>query len=116
VIAFWGGAFLMAALYFARRRPVVWIFALLLLGAICAVSVFAVYAFETGSAGRDVAIVTGKNTQARLATAENAATVLLLPPGSEIKMLSKRGNWIYVSLPNELRGWVPADSAESVRL
>jgi tetratricopeptide (TPR) repeat protein len=114
--AFWCCAFIIGALYFAQRRPAVWIFALLLLGVICLGSVFAVYAFETGSAGRGLAIVTGKNIQARLATAENAGTVLALPPGSEIKLLSTRGNWIYAALPNELRGWIPAESAEAVRL
>ena len=54
----------------------VWIFALLLSGAIAAGAAFAVYLLETGSAGHDLAIVTGKNIQARLATAESAGTVL----------------------------------------
>jgi len=39
-----------------------------------------------------------------------------LPAGSEIKILSTRGDWIYAALPNDLRGWIPAASAESVRL
>ena len=43
---------------FVRRRPVVWIFALLLLSIICVGSFVAVYAFEEGRAGHDVAIVT----------------------------------------------------------
>jgi tetratricopeptide (TPR) repeat protein len=115
-IAFWCCAFIICGLYFAQRRPVVWIFAAVSLGAICAGSAFAVYVFETGSAGRSLAIVTEKNVQARLATADNTGTVLVLPPGSEIKMLSTRGNWIYAALPNDLRGWVPAASAEPVRL
>lgn len=114
--AFWGGAFIVCGFYFARRRPVVWIFALLLLSAICLGSLFAVYAFENGAVSRDVAIVTAKNIQARLATAENTGTVLVLPPGSEIKILSTRGEWTYAALPNELRGWIPARSAEVVRL
>jgi tetratricopeptide (TPR) repeat protein len=114
--AFWCGAFIVCGFYFARRRPVVWIFALLLLSTICIGSLFAVYAFENGAAGRDVAIVTGQNIQARLATAENTGTVLVLPPGSEIKILSTRGEWTYAALPNELRGWIPTRSAESVRL
>jgi len=42
--------------------------------------------------------------------------VLALPSGSEIKILSLRGNWIYAALPNDLRGWIPAESAERVRL
>ena len=103
-------------LYFAQRRAVVWIFALVLLGAISAGAAVVVYQLETGSAGRDLAIVTKKNIQARLATAESAGAVLLLPPGSEIKILSTRGDWCYAALPNDLRGWIPAQSAERVRL
>ena len=115
-VAFWGAAFILGGLFFAKRRSVVWIFTLVLLCAIAAGSVFAISAFETGSAGRDVAIVTAQKVQARLATAENAGTVLVLPPGSEIKILSTRGQWSYAALPNDLRGWIPATSAERVRL
>ena len=71
---------------------------------------------ETGRGGRDLAIITRKHIQARLATAESAGTVLVLPPGSEIKILSTRGDWLYADLPNDLQGWIPADSAERVRL
>ena len=60
--------------------------------------------------------MTRKNIQARLATAESAGAVLLLPPGSEVKILSTRGDWCYAALPNDLRGWIPAQSAERVRL
>jgi tetratricopeptide (TPR) repeat protein len=114
--AFWGAAAIFCGLYFSRRRPVVWIFALLLLGTISAGAACAVYELEAGSAGNDLAIVTGRNIQARLATAESAGTVLLLPAGSEIKILSTRGNWLYAALPNDLRGWIAADSAERVRM
>lgn len=114
--AFWGGAAILGGLYFARRRAVVWIFALFLSGTIAAGAAFAVYQFETGHAGSDMAIVTSKNIQARLATAESAGTVLVLPPGSEIKILSTRGDWLYADLPNDLQGWIPAKSAERVRL
>ncbi len=69
-----------------------------MLGTISAGAAFAVYQFETGRAGRDLAIVTRKNIQARLATAESAGTVLVLPPGSEIKILSTRGDWSYAAL------------------
>ena len=112
-LAFWGAAFIVGGLFFARRRAVVWIFTLLLLAVITAGSVFAVSAFENG---RDAAIVLAPKVQARLATAENAGTVLVLPPGSEIKILSTRGQWSYAALPNDLRGWIPAPSAERVRL
>jgi tetratricopeptide (TPR) repeat protein len=115
-VAFWGFAVILGGLIFARRRSVVWIFALVFLCAIVADSVFAIAAFENGSGGRDLAIVTAEKIQARLATAENAGTVLVLPPGSEIRILSTRGPWSYAVLPNDLRGWIPANSAQRVRL
>jgi hypothetical protein len=39
-----------------------------------------------------------------------------LPAGSEIKIVSQRGDWVYAVLPNNLRGWIPSNSAEQVRL
>jgi len=77
---------------------------------------FAIWQLERGSNGAALAIVTGKDIQARLATADTANAVLALPPGSEIKVLSTRGDWIYAALPNNLRGWIPAKNAEQVRL
>ncbi|MEO8440760.1 MAG: tetratricopeptide repeat protein [Spartobacteria bacterium] len=115
-IAFWGAAAILAGLYFMRRRPVVWIFAFLVLATIAGGAAFAGYALETGTAGQEIAIITQKKIQARLATAESAGTVLVLPPGSEVKILSTRGDWIYAALPNDLQGWIPAGSAERVRL
>jgi hypothetical protein len=78
--------------------------------------IFAIWQLECGSKGSALAIVTGKDVQARLATADTANSVLALPPGSEIKILSTRGDWIYAALPNNLRGWIPAKNAEQVRL
>ena len=114
--AFWGAAAIAVGLYFAQRRAIVWIFALMLLGTIAAAGAFVVYQLETGTSGRALAIVTKKDIQARLATAESAGTVLVLPPGSEVQILSTRGDWSYAALPNDLRGWIPAHSAERVRL
>lgn len=115
-LAFWGAAAILCGLYFMRRRAVVWVFAFVLLCAVSAGAAYAVYALETGSHGADLAIVTQPDIQARLATAESAGTVLVLPPGSEIKILSTRGDWSYAALPNDLLGWIPARSAEPVRL
>ena len=83
---------------------------------ISAVASYAVYTLEGGSNGSALAIITSKDVQARLATADTANSVLALPPGSEIKILSTRGDWIYAALPNSLRGWIPAKNAEQVRL
>ena len=114
--AFWASVAIFCGLCFAQRRAVVWIFALVLSGTVCVGAAGVVYALEKGRSGRNVAIVIGKNVQARIATAESANTVLLLPPGSEVRILDTRGDWIYADLPNDLQGWIPTRSAEMVRL
>jgi tetratricopeptide (TPR) repeat protein len=116
VVAFWLMVFSVAAMIFARRRSsllVAFLVCCLLVGAFAA---WATYTLEHGSYGRALAIVTGRNVQARLATADTANSVLALPPGSEIKILSTRGDWMYAALPNDLRGWIPTKDAEPVRL
>jgi len=115
-IAFWLAAFAIAMLIFARRRSATLIVTLMFFLLVSAVAICAVYALERGSKGSALAIVTGKNVQARLATADSANSVLALPPGSEVKILSTRGDWIYAALPNTLRGWIPAKDAQQVRL
>ena len=115
-IAFWFALFGAARLFFLRRRSVGFVFLIIFSTVIFAGAVYALYSLQTGSKGRDLAIVTGKNVEARLATADNANSVLALPPGSEIKVLSERGDWLYAALPNDLRGWIPANDAQRVRM
>jgi len=115
-VAFWVAAFCLAALIFTPRRSAASISLLLVMLLVFAVAIFAIWQVERGSKGNALAIVTGKDVQARLATADTANAVLALPPGSEVKILSTRGDWTYVALPNNLRGWIPAKNAEQVRL
>ena len=115
-VAFWIAAFCLAALIFTPRRSTTVISVLLVMLLLFAVAMFAIWQLEGGSKGGALAIVTGKDVQARLATADTANAVLSLPSGSEIKVLSTRGDWIYAALPNNLRGWIPAKNAEQVRL
>jgi tetratricopeptide (TPR) repeat protein len=115
-VAFWVGAFCTVALIFARRRSARLTALSILSFSVCALATFAAYEIDHGNKGRALAIITGDNVQARLATADTANSVLALPPGSEIKMLNTRGDWIYAALPNNLRGWIPAKNAEPVRL
>jgi hypothetical protein len=116
MIAFWMATFFAARLVFARLRTGALIGLLIISMAILAGSIFALYSTENGASGQALSIVVGQNVEARLATADNANSVLALPPGSEIKILSTRGDWIYATLPNDQRGWLPAKSAERVRL
>jgi tetratricopeptide (TPR) repeat protein len=115
-IAFWFVLFGAACLFFLRRRSAALVSLIIFSTVVFAGAVFALYSLETGSKGRALAIVTGKNIEARLATADNANSVLALPPGSEIKVLSERGDWLYAALPNDLRGWIPANVAQRVRM
>jgi len=115
-VAFWVAAFSLAALIFAPRRSAAMSSLLLVMLVVFAGAIFAIWQLKRGSKGDALAIVTGKDVQARLATADTANAVLALPPGSEIKVLSTRGDWIYAALPNNLRGWIPAKNAEQVRL
>lgn len=112
----WVFLFVLTASLFWRR----WSNRNILLAACCALisatAAAVLYARETGGHGRAFAVITAKDVEARVATADNANRVLALPPGSEIQILSQRGDWMYASLPNQMRGWVPAKSAERVRL
>ena len=115
-VGFWLAAFLFVGWWVMARRTPVRLTAAVLALLMGGVSMAALYAFETGRSGRDLAIVIRDKTEARVATADNAGSVLVLPPGSQITILSVRGDWIYAALPNDLRGWIPAGSAERVRL
>jgi tetratricopeptide (TPR) repeat protein len=114
--AFWLAIFAMFALIFAQRRSAMAIAVSICCLLVLVVAVYAIFTLERGSKGQALAVVTGKDVQARLATADTANSVLALPAGSEIKILSTRGDWIYAALPNNLRGWIPAKNAERVRL
>src|SRR5215475_1050921 len=116
VVDFWLGIFGIVALIFARRRSAALLSLSCLSLLVCGMTVWAIHTLDNGSEGRGLAIVTGNDVQARLATADTANSVLALPPGSEIKILSTRGDWMYAALPNELRGWIQTKNAEPVRL
>jgi hypothetical protein len=112
--AFWLAIFAMFALIFKRRRSARAIAVSICCLLVLAAAVYAIFTLERGS--QALAVVTGRDVQARLATADTSNSVLALPAGSEIKILSTRGDWIYAALPNNLRGWIPAKNAEQVRL
>jgi tetratricopeptide (TPR) repeat protein len=114
--AAWLALFVACGLWFSSRRSASWIFVLSLAFVIGAGAGFAIYELKNGVENRALAIVTAKEVPARLATADNANSVLVLPAGSEIEIFSTRGDWIYAALPNQLRGWVQANTVELVRL
>ena len=78
--------------------------------------VWAAWTLEHGTHGNGAAIVTAENTEARVATADTARSMLILPAGSEVVILRQRGDWDYAMLPNNQRGWIQAKAVEPVRL
>jgi tetratricopeptide (TPR) repeat protein len=115
-ITFWICVFCVVALIFNRRMRGGLIALSFLSLSIFVITVFAAWELSSAKNGTGLAIVTAASADARLATADNANRVLTLPAGSEIQILSQRGDWIYAALPNGLRGWIAAKSAEQVRL
>jgi tetratricopeptide (TPR) repeat protein len=115
-IAFWVAAFCIAALIFHRQKSAALTTLSVLSLALFVSLVAAIFWVDVAGKTRGLAIVTGKDAEARVATADNANRVLVLPPGSEIKIVKQRGDWLYAALPNNLNGWIPAKSAELVRL
>jgi len=115
-ISFWIGIFSVATWVLGRGRGRGPIALSILSLSIFVIAVGASYELSRGKNGRELAVVTGDKVEARLATADNANRVLTLPAGSEIKIVSQRGDWVYAVLPNNLRGWIPSNSAEQVRL
>ena len=116
-LAFWVVAFLLVDAFRQQRRVTAVRTSVLTAGVLVLVaSLSALYLLETGRSGRALGIVTGHEVQARVATAENASSVLPLQPGSEVKVISIRGDWLYALLPNDSRGWIPARAVELVRL
>ena len=115
-IAFWIAVLGIPAPVFGRRRSAGVLAMSILALSIFALALAAIVWIDNGSRGRALAIVLDKEVEARVATADNANRVLALPAGSEIRIMSRRGDWVYAALPNNLRGWISAKSAESVRL
>src|SRR5262249_25955263 len=75
-VAFWFGIFGIAALIFARRRSAALLSLSSLCLLVCGMAIWAIHTLDKGSEGRGLAIVTGNDVQARLATADTANSVL----------------------------------------
>ena len=84
--------------------------------AVLAASVFAMCQLHGGPANPARAVVIAENAQARFAPADDGKVVLPLPAGSEVHILSERGAWSYVLLPDRGRGWLASEKIERLRM
>lgn len=81
------------------------------LGLLIAVPAASLAAFRPQGLERiqDISLVTVPDVRAYTAATVTSGTVIDLPPGSQVRVLEKRGTWTYVEIPNapeNLRGWV----------
>lgn len=79
--------------------------------AVCAYACAALWHFQKNDA---LAIVTAKRAAAHFAPADNSTLADNLPTGSQVRILSERGAWVYCELPNKARAWIAAGEIERV--
>ncbi|MAS91622.1 MAG: hypothetical protein CMO55_00375 [Verrucomicrobiales bacterium] len=60
------------------------------------------------------ATIVADASSAQTAPTPGSKSVIDLPPGSEVRILQKSGNWCYAEIPGEVRGWIRTDSLEPV--
>ena len=111
-VAGWLAIFSIAFLVVRRKSDRAAGWWLLLVGA----SGFAISAAGVwfGLKNQNLAIITARQTAARLAPAASAGAAEELPAGSRVRVVSERGPWIYCELPNAGRGWIPQETLERV--
>lgn len=62
-------------------------------------------------------VITVPQSKAYTAATTTSGSVIELPPGSQVRLLQKRGAWTYVeipSAPDNLRGWVEAQAMSAL--
>lgn len=112
-LAGWIAVFCFALLFFGRTRraSLGWIGAL----AIC-VALYAGAGVWRAEQKQSLAIITAKEAVARLAPADQSDIAATLPAGSQVRVLTERGDWVYCALPGEGLGWLPVGVLERVRI
>jgi hypothetical protein len=70
---------------------------------------FAAIRPEPGQRVKDIMIVSAREVSAYTAATLTSGSVIDIPPGSQVRLLEKRGAWSYVEIPSgdePVRGWV----------
>jgi hypothetical protein len=62
---------------------------------------------------RNFSTITSPNATALTAPSPSARIVIALPPGSEVRALQTSGQWCYVDIPGDLRGWIKSSHLQS---
>lgn len=113
-VAGWVALFALAAIFLIRKpdKTGLWTAAVLAV-LVAAYAGAALWHFEQS---RGLAVITAKTAEVHFAPAETSAQGVPLPAGSEVRVLSRRGDWVYCALPSQGRGWIAARAVARVRL
>ena len=109
----WAVIFGLVFLVTSRRDENFGLWMLCLLSVVvCAVAVVSLWSIAKD---QTLGVITARQAEARLAPAESAGVAEALPAGSQVRVLSERGEWVYCELPGKGRGWIPDGAVERVR-
>ena len=113
-VAGWASMFCLVGMMMHRARisAVRWLTLMVLL----AIAGYAVAGLWLREKERRVAVVTARQTEARLAPADRATRAETLSAGSRVRIISERGDWSYCALPGGGLGWLPTRAIEQVAL
>ena len=81
---------------------------------VCAACVATLYWLDGGRKNPDRAIVLKDQAPAHYAPADSAKVITKLPVGDEVRLLSERGEWVYIQLRDGARAWLLADTVERI--
>lgn len=64
----------------------------------------------------DLAVITQPQVDSRAQPADRSPLAAQLLAGTRVRVLSELGEWFECELPNQSRGWIPANALEKIRL
>jgi len=109
----WLALLSLSAVFFVRRlrpwRPML-IVASCIIAALAGASFFSLKIYRKQIAIDHRAVVTATDTVAQTSPVPDAKTVIELPPGSEVRIVTDSGPWQYVDIPGDLRGWIKTEA------
>jgi tetratricopeptide (TPR) repeat protein len=103
----------LASMCLGRRTPWRRLVAALGLG-VCLWCAGAAWWLDGGSKNAAAAIVVNEQSRVLDTPAVNSKPITNLPAGSEVRVLSTQGAWVYVLLADGARGWLAASAVERI--
>ncbi|GHC59270.1 tetratricopeptide repeat protein [Roseibacillus persicicus] len=62
----------------------------------------------------DTVLISDEPTEVRTEPSSGGSEILNANPSTACRVLTQRGNWSYIELPNQTRGWIESDALEPI--